>query len=97
MDSGMERSSAREDDRLLRVPDVADRISASVSKTWQLVLSGSIPSVHVNRSRRVKSSDLSAWIRSLPPADTMRHEKAVPDRKSETAGEAGRAATQHSN
>jgi hypothetical protein len=35
--------------------------------------------------------------RTVASDSSPRHEKAVPDRKSETAGEAGRAATQHSN
>ena len=51
------------DDRLLlRVEDAARRLSLSRAKVWSLVSSGSLPSIHVGRSRRIVAADLEAWV-----------------------------------
>ncbi len=47
---------------LLQVEDVADLLSLSRSKTYQLVASGAIPSIAVGRARRVPATALAAWI-----------------------------------
>jgi len=37
------------------------------------------PSVHVGRSRRVRSTDLAAWMESLRSASIMHSDRAIPE------------------
>jgi excisionase family DNA binding protein len=76
-------------EHLWRVAEVAERLAMSVSKVWQLVLSGEIPSVHVGRSRRVRSTDLTTWMESLTPTPTTRPEQAIPEVEPGIAEEGG--------
>jgi excisionase family DNA binding protein len=78
-----------DEQHLWRVSEVAERLAMSVSKVWALILSGAIPSVHVGRSRRVRSTDLSAWMDSLAlaTAATASNRKAVPEVEPGTAEE----------
>ncbi len=68
MDQSQRKSSpARQpdifDDRLLlRVEEAARRLSLSRSAMWSLVSSGSVPSIHVGRARRIVAADLEAWV-----------------------------------
>ena len=50
-------------ERLLRVPTVAERLSLSRAKTYELLASGQLPSVVVGRARRVRESDLDTMVR----------------------------------
>ena len=50
-------------EKLLRVPIVAERLSLSRAKTYELLASGQLPSVTVGRARRVRESDLDAMVR----------------------------------
>ena len=75
--------------RLWRVSEVSEIAAMSVSKVWQLILSGAIPSVHVGRSRRVRSTDLSAWMESLATAETASKQKAATGVEPGTAEEGG--------
>lgn len=50
---------------LLRIPEVADRLTMSRSKVYELIQSGALPSVRIDRSRRVRVRDLEAFVGSL--------------------------------
>ncbi|MFC7501524.1 helix-turn-helix transcriptional regulator [Nocardioides sp. CPCC 206347] len=57
------------DDKLLyRVPEVAAYLSISRSKVYELLKSGELPSVHIDRTRRVRKSDLEGYVDSLAAA-----------------------------
>jgi excisionase family DNA binding protein len=51
-----------DDVRLLRLTEVAELLSISRTKVYELVASGQIPSLHVGRLRRVPLSALRDWI-----------------------------------
>jgi excisionase family DNA binding protein len=54
------------DERLLyRVSDVAACLSLSRTKVYELVRSGALPSVRIGGARRVRGSDLAAYVESL--------------------------------
>jgi excisionase family DNA binding protein len=49
------------DERLLyRVPEVAAHLNISRSKVYELLASGNLPSVKIDRTRLVRGSDLRA-------------------------------------
>ena len=54
-----------EDEQLLTVDEVAERLSLSRSKVYELLAGGDIPSVHIGRARRVIATDLDTWITRL--------------------------------
>ena len=51
---------------LLRIRDVAALLSMSESATYDLVYKGELPSVYIGSARRVRMSDLEAYIAGLP-------------------------------
>ncbi|MGB3685339.1 MAG: helix-turn-helix domain-containing protein [Ornithinimicrobium sp.] len=54
------------DERLLyRVRDVAEVLSLSRTKTYELVRSGVLPSVKIDGARRVRGSDVVAYVDGL--------------------------------
>lgn len=59
----------REDQRLLyRVPQVALQLSLSRSKVYELLATGTLRSVTVDRTRLVRASDLRAFVDALEPS-----------------------------
>ena len=48
--------------QLLRVPRVAQILGVSTARVYQLVRSGSLPSVHLDRQVRVDADALRRWI-----------------------------------
>jgi excisionase family DNA binding protein len=53
-------------DRLLRIPEVCERLNHGRTRVYQLLGSGKLPSVVIGpRARRVRESDLDAFIASL--------------------------------
>ena len=56
-----DREEAR-GNRLLRVSEVAQHLALGLTKSWQLVNSGEIPSIQIGRARRVRLRDLEDWI-----------------------------------
>jgi excisionase family DNA binding protein len=53
-------------DRLLRIHEVCERLNHGRTRVYQLLASGRLPSVVVGpRARRVRESDLQAFIDSL--------------------------------
>jgi excisionase family DNA binding protein len=76
-------------DRLWRVSEVSELAALSVSTVWTLIRTSAIPSVHVGRSRRVRSSDLAAWMESLATVETVSNQKAAPEVEPGTADEGG--------
>ena len=48
--------------RLLRIEDVADRLTVSRSMAWKLVAGGELRSVRIGRSVRVRPVDLEAYV-----------------------------------
>lgn len=59
------------EDRLLyRVTEVAAFLNVSRSKVYELLASGDISSVKIDRTRLVRGSDLSNYVESLKPVAT---------------------------
>lgn len=57
------------DDRLLLpVEVVANRLSLSRSRVYELLASGELPSIRIGRSRRIRRDDLIAYVDGLPLA-----------------------------
>jgi excisionase family DNA binding protein len=50
---------------LLKVPEVAARLSMSRGKVYELIRSGALPSVLIDRSRRIRARDLEDFVGSL--------------------------------
>jgi excisionase family DNA binding protein len=50
---------------LLTVDQAADRLSLGRTSMYSLINSGTVPSVKIGRSRRVRAEDLEAYITSL--------------------------------
>lgn len=50
--------------RLLRIEQIADRLSVSRSMAWKLVAYGQLRSVRIGRAVRVRPADLEAYIAS---------------------------------
>lgn len=50
---------------LYRVPEVAEFLSLSRAKVYELIRSEALPSVRVDGSRRVKADDLRAFVDNL--------------------------------
>ena len=48
--------------RLMRIPEVAEELSLSKSKPYQLVQSGEITSIKIDKSRRVTRESLNDYI-----------------------------------
>lgn len=48
--------------RLLRIEEVADRLSVSRSMAWKLIAYGQVRSVRIGRAVRVRPADLEAYI-----------------------------------
>lgn len=55
--------------RLLRVAEVAEQLGISRSKAYQLVSAGTIKSVQIGRSRRVKQEAVDAYLADLDEAN----------------------------
>lgn len=49
-------------ERLLTASEVAYRLHLSRSHTYSLMQSGSIPTIHIGKSRRVRLQDLKRYI-----------------------------------
>ena len=56
------------DKLLFRIPEVAEHLSISRSKVYELLKSGELPSVHIDRTRLVRSRDLQAYVDALAEA-----------------------------
>lgn len=55
-------------EQLLRVPQVAQRLAISNGSVYRLLHSGDLKCVLVGKSRRVKVSDLDAYIEQISQA-----------------------------
>jgi excisionase family DNA binding protein len=56
------------EDRLLyRIPEFAVFLNISRSKVYELLGSGDLPSVKIDRTRLVRGSDLRQYVASLRP------------------------------
>lgn len=53
---------------LYRVSDVASQLSVSRSKVYELMASGALRSVKIDRSRLIRDVDLQEFVDSLSPA-----------------------------
>ena len=55
--------------QLLRVPQVAERLTTSARQVWRLLATGALPAVRVGaRGTRIKASDLDKYVASLRSA-----------------------------
>jgi excisionase family DNA binding protein len=62
-------------DRLLRIPEVCERLNHGRTRTYELIREGRLRSVVVGpRARRVRESDLDAFIASLDDSGPARHQ-----------------------
>jgi excisionase family DNA binding protein len=62
-------------DRLLRIPEVCERLNHGRTRTYELIRSGQLPSVVVGpRARRVRESDLQRFIDSLDDGGLARRQ-----------------------
>ena len=59
---------AMHDKLLYPIPEVVTILNISRSKVHELLSSGSLPSVHIDRTRLVRHEDLVAYVESLPKA-----------------------------
>jgi hypothetical protein len=56
----------RTDDRLLyRIPEVVGRLNVSRSEVYELLTSGAVRSVQIDRTRLVRGCDLQAYVDAL--------------------------------
>lgn len=56
-----------EDKLLYRITEVAEHLSLSRSKVYELVRTGVLPSVRIDRVRRIRGADVIAYVESLRP------------------------------
>jgi excisionase family DNA binding protein len=56
-----------EDKLLYRISEVAEHLSLSRSKVYELVRAGVLPSVRIDRVRRIRGADVIAYVESLRP------------------------------
>jgi excisionase family DNA binding protein len=62
-------------DRLYTIPEVCERLRHGRTRTYELIRSGQLPSVVVGpRARRVRESDLQAFIASLDDGGIAQHQ-----------------------
>jgi excisionase family DNA binding protein len=50
-------------ERLLTVPEVAERLHVGKTTVWEMIYRGELPSLLIGRSRRVREVELDEWIR----------------------------------
>jgi excisionase family DNA binding protein len=50
---------------LYRVTDVAEALSLSRAKVYELIASGTLRSVRIDGARRIRAADLEAFVESL--------------------------------
>jgi excisionase family DNA binding protein len=48
--------------RLLRIEDIAERLSVSRSMAWKLIAIGQLRAIRIGRAVRVRPADLEAYI-----------------------------------
>ncbi len=53
---------------LIKIPEVAARLGVSRAKVYELIASGTLPAVKVDGCRRVRTSDLEAFVDGLSVA-----------------------------
>lgn len=58
-----------EPERLLKVPEVAQRLNLGVARTWEMVANGELRSLKTGRSRRVPESVVTEYIRAALEAN----------------------------
>ena len=68
MNTAAVQIASANDERLLRVPEVAARLDTSVGFVWALIRQGALPSVKLSRCRRIPASALDQVIREGLPA-----------------------------
>ena len=61
------------DKLLYRIPEVAEHLSISRSKVYELLKSGELRSVHIDRSRLVRARDLQGTLTHWPPLGDCQH------------------------
>jgi excisionase family DNA binding protein len=55
----------------LRIPEVAEQLGISRAKLYELIAGGDLPSVKIGGCRRVRASDLVAYVDALGAATSM--------------------------
>ncbi len=58
----MEHKDTTMEKLLLRPTEVAEAIGLGRSKTYELIASGTLPSITIGKSRRVPAEALRAWV-----------------------------------
>jgi excisionase family DNA binding protein len=68
-------------DRLYTIPEVAERLRYGRTRVYELIREGRLPSVVVGpRARRVRESDLTAFIASLDDGGLSRRAQGLPEK-----------------
>lgn len=62
--------------RLLKVGEAADLIGLGRTKTYELVASGQLPSVHIGRAVRVSIGAIDDFVRRLQDEDACTYQAA---------------------
>ena len=62
---------------LLRASEVAEALGVSRTTVWRMIRDGSLPSVKMGDSRRVRREDLEAFVRGLAPSPKSSDEEAA--------------------
>jgi excisionase family DNA binding protein len=57
---------------LLKVVEVAEALGLSQNKVYELLAGGELPSIKIDKSRRVRQEDLDAFIEARQTASTRR-------------------------
>jgi excisionase family DNA binding protein len=57
--------SAESEVRLLKVPQVAERLGLGTSQVWEMVKSGELDSLKIGHARRIRSDVVDAYIKRL--------------------------------
>ena len=66
--------------RLLKVPDVAARLTLSRSKTYELIDDGELRAIRVGRARRVPESEVDRFV-AVRMAEAEREQQVALERR----------------
>jgi excisionase family DNA binding protein len=64
-------------ERLLKVREARERLNLGVTKTYELISSGELPTIRVGRVIRVRESALDAWIERQQVATSVHGPKGA--------------------
>jgi excisionase family DNA binding protein len=63
--------------RLLSAPDVSASLGIGLTKTWELIATGELPTVRIGRRRLVPAAALDEYVRGLEQAEPIQEPVAA--------------------